>query len=443
MSTLRIFKTPSTTAKLIDYTRSLDCIHCGLCLTTCPTYRMTGSEASSPRGRVHLMRAVAEQRLPLDAAFAEEMDFCLVCRHCESVCPAGVQFGAMMETARDAVGRVRPRGLVERSLRWIGFRGLLEHRWALRLVFVLLGVAENLRFPRRLAPLFGARGRALANLPPVPARRSRRALPRRHPARGTQSATVLVLEGCVMRHLYGRVNRATLAVLSAAGVESRVPTDAMCCGALHAHNGELEGARRAARATIEAFELRSGESLDPLPIVVNSAGCGAHMKEYGRLFSDDEIWRARAEAFAARVQDASEFLGTPERLDRLRSALADSDTPREELTITYDDPCHLCHGQQIRGQPRALLDLLPGVRRVELTDSEACCGSAGIYSLLRPQDSAAVLAPKIESLRASGTRVLVSANPGCQMQWESGVRAAGLDLRVAHWVELLADRLEP
>jgi glycolate oxidase iron-sulfur subunit len=167
------------------------------------------------------------------------------------------------------------------------------------------------------------------------------------------------------------------------------------------------------------------------------------MKEYGRLFSDDEIWRARAEAFAARVQDASEFLGTPERLDRLRSALADSDTPREELTITYDDPCHLCHGQQIRDQPRALLDLLPGVRRVELTDSEACCGSAGIYSLLRPQDSAAVLAPKIESLRASGTRVLVSANPGCQMQWESGVRAAGLDLRVAHWVELLADRLEP
>ena len=416
---------------LVDYTRSLDCIHCGLCLHTCPTYQLTGAEPSSPRGRIHLMRAVAEGRLAADQSFADEMDFCLVCRHCESVCPAGVEFGAMMEITRNGLMRSVPRGPLVRFARWLGFRVVLPSRGWLRFATSSLGLAQRLGLVRLIAPLFGERGRALGAFPRVPAGSERKPLAALTPAAGEKRGAAAMLAGCVMPEMLGRVNRATADCLSACGLDVHAPEGHVCCGALHAHNGDLDGARDLARQTIAAFEPLDGD------VVVNSAGCGAHMKVYGELLAEDDAWKERALAFEQRVVDFAEFLAQPANSKRLAAAVGDSTE-----SVVYDDPCHLCHGQGVRSQPRELLDLLPGAERAELEDSESCCGSAGIYSMLRPKDSNAILAPKLNALRASGAKTLVTANPGCQIQWESGVRRESMDVEVAHLAEVLQRALK-
>jgi len=423
--------------ELVDYAASLDCIHCGLCLRTCPTYQLAGRESSSPRGRIHLMRAVAEGRLdPLAPAYGEELEFCLVCRHCESVCPAGVRFGEMMEHARSALADAAPRPWYERWARAIGFGKVLRSRAALRFAFGALRLLQSSGAIRLAAALGGRRGAALAAMPAVPPRKERASLPAATPARGERIGAVAVLEGCVMPELYGRVNRATVSALSAAGLECRTAPGHVCCGALHAHNGELEGARDLARGTIEHFDGLRDERGEPLPIAVNSAGCGAHMKAYGHLLADDAGWRERASRFAARVRDLTEILAPHAQLLTLELA------PRALGKVAYDDPCHLCHGQRIRKEPRTLLDAVRGLERVELENSESCCGSAGIYSLLRPADSQAIFAPKAEALERSGADVLVTANPGCQLQWESGLAQAGSAKRVMHLAEVLALALQ-
>jgi glycolate oxidase iron-sulfur subunit len=400
---------------LVDYAASLDCIHCGMCVSSCPTWKLTGVESSSPRGRVHLMRAVAEGELAPDADYVEEMEFCLLCRHCESVCPSGVRFGAMMETARDAITREVGRPLSSRFVRWLGFRVLLFHPALLRATAALLRFAQRLRLAPQRAPA-------------VPPASERRLLAERTPATATTRGAVSVLEGCVMPLLYGRVNRATVAVLARAGFDVLSPRGQSCCGSLHAHNGDLEGARILARRTIAAFAGDEG------PIVVNSAGCSAHMKDYGHLLADDPAWRERAERFASRVRDLSEFLAGKLEFPRRTG---------DRATIAYDDPCHLCHAQKIRSQPRKLLDAVPGLARVEMRDSEACCGSAGIYSVARPEASAAILDPKIAAFLETGARTLVTANPGCQMQWEAGFSRAGISARVAHVAEILEEASRP
>jgi glycolate oxidase iron-sulfur subunit len=410
--------------ELVDYAKSLDCIHCGLCLRTCPTYRLTGEEASSPRGRIYLMRGVAEGEIdPADPALQEELDFCLVCRHCESVCPAGVRFGEMMETARDRLVPAVRRPLAVRFLRWLGFRLVLPSRsWQ-------SAASSCLRLLQRTG--LDRLSRLARSLPRVPPREERAALPARTPAEGEKRAEVAVLEGCAMRELYGRVNRATVRTLARLGVECLTAPEHACCGALHAHNGDLEGARMLARRTIAAFEALRGDGGTPLALVVNSAGCGAHLRDVGRLLADDPAFAERARAFAARVVDFSVFAA--------RHAPADfAPSGRGLGRIAYDDPCHLCHGQGVRKEPRALLDRLVGCERVELPDSESCCGSAGIYSLLRPADSRAVFDAKLAALEATGADVLVTANPGCQMQWEAGLARAGSRVRVVHLAELLA-----
>lgn len=417
---------------LVDYAKSLDCIHCGLCLRTCPTYQLTGSEASSPRGRIYLMRAVAEGQLQAsDATYREELDFCLVCRHCESVCPAGVRFGEMMETARAGAQSSAPRGALERLARWFGFQVVLPSRFWLSLAIGSLRFAQRTGVLKLVASFAGSRKSALLSMSEAPPARERRPLPPTTPARGTKRGEVAVLEGCVMPELYGRVNRATVATLAEIGFESRTAKGHVCCGALHAHNGELEGARELAQSTIEHYE-RLGDS----PIVVNSAGCGAHMKAYAQLLEHDAAWKERAQRFASRVVDFTEFV----------AASAPSDwRPRAESKLgklAYDDPCHLCHGQQIRSQPRALLDRVQGAKRVEMDNAESCCGSAGIYSLLRPADSQAVFEAKARAFAACGAEVLVTANPGCQMQWEAGLKRAGSSARVVHIAELLAPARE-
>lgn len=413
---------------LVDYVKSLDCIHCGLCLRTCPTYQLTGVESSSPRGRIYLMRAVAENKLEAsDPHYREELDYCLVCRHCESVCPAGVRFGEMMETARAGAAKAAPRGALERFARWVGFQVVLPSRFWLSLSISALRFAQRTGLLRLAAKFSGARKEALLSMPPAPPASERRPLPERTPARGAQRGEVALLEGCVMPELFGRVNRASAAVLADIGYASRTARGHVCCGALHAHNGELEGARELARATIASYE-RLGDA----PIVVNSAGCGAHMKAYGTLLEDDPAWRERAQRFSKRVVDFSEFVAANAPADwRPRAAPGLG-------KLTYDDPCHLCHGQQIRSQPRELLARVSGAERVELANAESCCGSAGIYSLLRPGDSQAVFEPKARAFAASGADTLVTANPGCHLQWEAGFARLGVKARVVHIAEVLA-----
>ncbi|MEM9380684.1 MAG: heterodisulfide reductase-related iron-sulfur binding cluster [Planctomycetota bacterium] len=422
---------PTSPDALVDHARSLDCIHCGLCLTTCPTYQLTGSETSSPRGRIHLMRAVAEGRHEPDAAFEDEMGFCLVCRHCESVCPAGVEFGAMMEFTRGSLKERRPPGPLARVARWIGFGLILPKRAGLRCAALGLRAVQALRLDRIAAPLLGVRGEVLKHLPRVPSARDRRPLPGVTPATGEKRGTALVLEGCVMPELFGRVNRAVASTLAATGLEVRTARSHVCCGALHAHNGEIAGAEDLARSTIERFDAVDPEAR----IVVDSAGCGAHMREYDRLLANDPAWRERAAAFSRRVVDYSEEMSRPEAVERLRVAL--SDRHGVAGPVTWDDPCHLCHGQGVTQQPRALLDLVPGLERVDMQGADSCCGSAGIYSVLRPDDSLAVLDPKLDHLAATGARTLVTANPGCHQQWQIGIGRAGTGVEVLHLAEVL------
>jgi len=421
----------STNQGLVDYARSLDCIHCGLCLNTCPTYQSTGREPASPRGRIHLMRSVAEGRLEADASFRDEMEHCLVCRHCESACPAGVQFGAMMEHTRDRMRDEAPGDAGSRFARWLGFRKLLPSRRLLSLAATGLGLAQRLGLVRLVARMGGPA--SAAHQPPVPPRSERRPLPACTPAEGARREAITMLEGCVMPELFGRVNRATARVLAATGAEVRVPQGHVCCGALHAHNGDLAGARELARSTIAAFEATQG------PVVVNSAGCGSHLKELDRVLADDPAWASRAEAFCARVVDLSEYLAQPEVLERLRPRLGPA---RGVGRVAWDDPCHLCHGQQVRDAPRALLAAVPGLHTCALEEPEACCGSAGIYSMLRPDDSAKVLDRKLDDLAGSGAQVLVTGNPGCHLQWATGARQRGLPVEVLHLAEVLERALD-
>ena len=446
-------------AALVDYAKSLDCIRCGLCLQGCPTFRISGVEASSPRGRIHIMRAAGEGRIEADPAFVEEIDYCLLCLRCESMCPAGVRLGEMVEHTRAALVEKAPPGWLVRLVRWLAYRIVLPHRLATRFLASVLRLVQLTRTERLLARLLGRLGRGLRRLPRIPFTRSerfaglllerlgdglrdlpripslpeRRLLPELTPARGEERARVAVLEGCVMPELFSDVNHATVDSLAALGIASQVPRGATCCGSLHAHNGDLDGARLLARRTIEAFETCG----DP-PVVVNSAGCGAHMRTYPRLFEEDDPWRERAVRFSKRVVDYSEYVAP--LLVGHAPRLAPGSLP---LPATWDDPCHLCHGQGIRAQPRRILASIEGLEHVELPDSEACCGSAGIYSLLRPDDGQAVFEEKLEAFRRCGARSLITANPGCQLQWSAGLRRNGLDVPVVHIASLVARSLVP
>ncbi|MBK7643134.1 MAG: 4Fe-4S dicluster domain-containing protein [Planctomycetes bacterium] len=401
---------------IIDYAKSLDCVHCGLCLNTCPTYRLTGREPSSPRGRIHLMRSLAEGEIQADADFAHEMDFCLLCRHCESVCPSGVKFGALMEHTRAGLAALEKRPLHVRLARAIGFGVLLRDRGALSLAAALARVFAPARMPLRAERAYQ---------------------PTLTPAEGERTSAVLMLEGCVMSEIFGGVNRATAAVLARAGCEVRATPQLFCCGSLHAHSGESSGARALAREAIEASEALCDERGAPLPLVSNSAGCGAHLKELAALFEEADPWHARAAALSARTLDFSQLLAREPQRSLLAARMRASSELAELSPIAWDDPCHLCHAQGVRREPRALLALLPGVTRVELAGSEDCCGSAGAWSLTHASESSALLEGKLEALRASGARTLVTSNPGCHMQWDAGVRRAGLDVRVLHLAELL------
>jgi glycolate oxidase iron-sulfur subunit len=396
------------------------CVHCGICLPQCPTYRVLEEEMDSPRGRLYLMRAVAEGRMAPTPGMARHLDLCLGCRACETACPSGVPFGRLLETARAdlAQARVHAPGRDGGTLRMLleifpRPERLAALAGALRL-YQQTGLQGLVRGFGLLAPF--KRLRTLdALLPAVPPAGA--ALPAIIPASGKRRGRVGLLTGCVQRAFFPQVNRETARLLAAAGWEVVAPPGQGCCGALHLHAGQLPDFRVHARALTEAFPA----DLDF--VVANAAGCGSALREYGH-------WLEGVDAFAAKVRDISEVL-------------AEATLPLRELplTVTYHDACHLAHGQKVRAEPRALLRRIPGLRLVDLAESDLCCGSAGVYNILEPEMAGELARRKIERIRETGARVVVTGNPGCITQIESEARRRGLALEVLHPVELLGRAL--
>lgn len=409
------------------YQGTLDCVHCGLCLSHCPTYLATGRETSSPRGRIYLMRGVAEGTIPFGDLVAEELHLCLGCRACETACPSGVQYGAMLELGREAVAKVGLRRGATPVVERAALRHVVAHPGRLRVTFSLLGLVQRLRLDRLLAPVLPARLRgARALLPPVPTRAERRRLPAFTPAEGKRRGRVALLEGCVMAELFGAVNRATVRVLARNGFDVVVPPDQACCGALLAHAGELDSARALARRNVVAFAARDGESIDA--VVTNSAGCGAALREIDRWLGGE------GRALASKVRDVCEWLDEV----GIRAPAG-----RLEARVAYDDPCHLVHGQRVADAPRRLLAAIPGLALVHHADASTCCGAAGTYNLTQPEMSATVLEAKMKCLEAAAPEIVATGNPGCMLQIRMGAEARGLPIRVVHPVELLDEAYGP
>jgi glycolate oxidase iron-sulfur subunit len=400
------------------YQKSLDCVHCGLCLPTCPTYRETGRETSSPRGRIYLMRGLAEGKIPMADPLAEEAYLCLGCRACETACPSGVEFGSMLELLRAEVEEAGLRRGWAKRIETFALREILPRRALLAGLVSLLAVAQQLGLDRWLTPLLPAALRkAQASLPTVPARSERRRAPGVTPARGERRGSVAFFEGGLMPELFGPVNAATLRVLARHGVEVRSPAGQGCCGALHAHAGDDAFARDLARRNVAAF---AAESVDA--VVVNSAGCGAAMRDAAEWLPNE------GEDFAAGVRDICEWLDS----EGLSAPLGSIDA-----TVCYDDPCHLVHGQRVQQAPRRLLSAIPGLTVVAHDDASACCGAAGIYSLTHPEMSNAVLDRKLDALQAADPDIIATGNPGCLMQLRAGAATRGMRARVVHPIELI------
>lgn len=413
----------------------LACIHCGLCLEACPTYVITGDENDGPRGRLYLMRAVGEGRLPKESqSFERHIDRCLGCRACEQVCPAGVEYGQLLEAARAELFTAGgQRGFAYNLLRFI-LRHVWLHPARLRFLFAVTrlfrdsGGARLLRkagiarlISRRLefslallessSPVFKERSSGT--------NRSAESVA----AQQTTAGELLLFTGCVGEGLFARVNRATKRVLEGNGFAVQVPANQMCCGALHAHAGDLEAARILARRNIEAFA-----GAQDAPIITNAGGCGAMLASYGHLLGSDETFAAAARTFSERICDISQ------QLKLVGSKVGSSITTEP---VTYDASCHLLYGQHAGEAPLEMLAAISELNFARLEGSERCCGGAGIYNLLEPELSREVLAEKLANIEASGAKILATGNPGCQMQIGAGALLAGFDLKVCHPVELL------
>ncbi len=405
----------------------LACVHCGFCLAACPTYTRLGDESDSPRGRVYLMRAVMEGRLPADdPAFDLHIDQCLGCRACEPVCPSGVEYGFLVERARATLAKSVGISLPARLLLFA-----FGNDVARPIVSALSRLFRATGLPGWLARALPARfGRArfalamLASTRPFRWPRSSIPDPRSSIPDPRPPIRVAVLEGCVQRALFARANADTRFVLERNGCTVVRAAGQGCCGALHAHTGALDQARALARRNIAAFERSAAET-----VVVNAAGCGAMMKEYAELLRAEPEWRARAHAFSLKVRDISEFLvsrgpvpGAPIR-----------------ARVTFDAPCHLLHGQRITHAPLDVLRAIPGLDVVPLPRADECCGGAGIYGLLHEELGGRILRDKVKAVQTTGAELVLTPNPGCIMQIGAGLLLAGEPARALHPIELLAE----
>jgi glycolate oxidase iron-sulfur subunit len=418
-----------------EYRNMLACVRCGLCLTSCPTYVLTGHEAEGPRGRVAMMRALADGQIGLMPDLVTHELNCLVCDACTAVCPAGVSMDPLQVALRAAIEPRLRRPIWQRGLRWGVLRGLFANMLLFRLVVASLWLYQRAGLQwlaRRSGVLRLLRlAETEALLPPVPApwralvpRGQQLAAEAGRPERGR----VALFAGCVMSTVLADIDRATARVCQRAGYAVCLTAGQGCCGALNAHSGDLEGMIRLAKRNIAAFERDGGA-----PIVVNSAGCGAMLKDYAHHLRDDPAWAERARAFAARVKDVTEVL-TPDDLPLRRPVPG---------PVTYQEPCHLVHAQRISRQPRALLRAIPGLELREMAESSLCCGSAGIYNITNPRESRQLQQRKLDRAAATGAATIVTANPGCYFQLQAGLAERGSAARVRHIVELLDEATQP
>ena len=420
--------------KKMDYSVLQQCMHCGLCLPTCPTYDATKLERNSPRGRISLMRAIADGRLEPTKAFADEMYFCLGCLACMTACPAGVNYAELFEHARaeaeqSGVLDSPKRNLIRNfTLRWL-FMDLRRLRVMGRLLrlYQSLGLQTVLRrsglmrmLPKRLRELEEM-------MPRVQPKFSADLIDPVTPAIGTRRYRVAMLTGCAQDLMFSDVNRDTVEVLAHNGCEVITPIRQFCCGSLHAHNGEWNLAQQLARRQIDQF---APEELDA--IITNAAGCGSHLKHYATLLEGDPIYAERAQLWDSKIKDIHEWLVQIGIIPPVGL-----DAPSQ--TVTYHEACHLCHGQKISRQPRQVLGAIPNLKLVELAESTWCCGSAGIYNLIQPEMANDLLARKVEHIRNTKADVVATANPGCLLQIIGGVKRENLPVRVVHSITLLAE----
>lgn len=401
------------------------CIHCGLCLNACPTYRELGLEMDSPRGRIYQMVQVASGAAPVTDSYVEHLGLCLACRACESACPSGVQYGKLIEAARARLEIARPRPLPERILRTLLLDVLFGSPRLMSLAGRALWLYEKtgMRSLARSTGLLKAFGMERLDplTPPAEPPFFFDKVGNVFPAQGERRYRVAFLAGCIANVAFARLNEATVRVLQRNGCEVTIPKRQGCCGALHVHVGMRESALKLARRNIDAFN----DGYDA--IVTNAAGCGSTLKEYGDLLEGDPEYSERARRFAGLVKDVNEFLAG---IDLVPAGPL-------QAAVTYQDSCHLLHGQKIKAAPRKLLAAIPGLRYLELPGADQCCGSAGIYNVIHGAMAGALLEKKMAAVNATGADILATANPGCLLQLRAGVAAHGKGQRVMHVVEVL------
>lgn len=408
----------------LDEKTALACIHCGLCLGSCPTYLETGNENDSPRGRIYLMRAVQDGRLPLGETAVRHIDTCLGCRACEAACPSGVHYGELLEATRDHIERHHQRSPFQNFLRRIVIERVFPHPLRMKLALAPARLLKRAG-AGHLFPKFFQDSLAL-----LPTEMSEGQLPEISPAISQRRGRVGFIRGCVMNVMFGTTNENSIRLLNLAGYDVVTPRDQGCCGALHAHGGNLAAAREAARANLAAF---AREPLDA--IIINAAGCGSTLKEYNHLLADDP----RAAAFSAKVKDLSEFLVAA----GFQSVIANRRSPitacQSAIKVTFHDACHLAHAQRITHPPRLLVKAVAGANYVEMPESDVCCGSAGSYNLTEPEMAERLQLRKVENILRTGATCVVTTNPGCLLQMRAGLDQAGAShietLHIADFLE--------
>ena len=419
--------------KGLDYSVVQQCMHCGLCLPTCPTYDATKIERHSPRGRISLMRAIADDRLDVTRTFANEMYFCLGCLACMTACPAGVNYAELFEHARaeaesSGVLKSPKRSLIRAfAIRWL-FMDLRHLRFVGRVLrlYQQLGLQ---RFVRRcgVLKLLPKRLRELeAITPDIQPKFSAELIAPLTPAAGRRRYRVAMLIGCAQDLIFSDINRDTVEVLARNGCEVITPPEQLCCGSLHAHNGEWELAQQLARKQLEQFPPDQFDA-----IISNAGGCGSHLKHYHKLLANDPAYRDRAELWDKKIKDIHEWL--------IEIGVRPPANHAPEQVVTYHESCHLAHGQKITAQPRQLLGLIPNLKLVELPESTWCCGSAGIYNIVQPEMAGQLLDRKLKHIQSTGASIVANGNPGCLLQLINGAKQQGLNVRVVHPVTLLAE----
>lgn len=407
------------------------CVHCGFCLTTCPSYRVIGKENDSPRGRIYLMDAINKGEAPLSPASIAHFDSCLGCLACTTACPSGVQYDQLIAAVRPQVQRNHSRSLPEQLLRGLIF-SLFPYPDRLRFLLPPLGLYQKLGLSkliqgtgllRRVSPNLAAME---SLLPPVTAQCFQDNLPDVVPAKGVKRFRVGMILGCVQRIFFSGVNEATARVLAANGCEVLIPKEQGCCSALPAHQGETAQAQALARRMIDTFAQAQVDY-----VIINAAGCGHTLKEYDHILKDDPVYRERAKAFSAQVRDVQEFFVEVGMTADLHPLTA------EPLTLVYQDACHLLHGQKISAQPRQVLRQIPGVEIREPMDAALCCGSAGVYNMLQPQVAEELGQMKVTNLLNTGATLIASSNPGCSLQIQHHMAIQGRQVPLMHPMQLL------